>query len=810
MSDLSERIDIAGVRALVHAKHMAMEARSAQMGVEMIVVAILHSGPNVVTEILGMMQVDPLALAKQCRTMVAAKHPKTPETDRFDYSKIDMSDDLKEAMRKAESVKSEMGDPVIGVQHMLLGVLRTSDAVRAMFDKHGLIGSNLKAAFAETTRFGEQDLPKPPAKPEQNHAYAERDPAFDAADGGLRGTSKTSARPGLKRVGNVLDRFCVDLTAAAIAGELDPVIGRDAEIERVLTTLCRKKKNNPLLVGEPGVGKTAVIEGVAQRIAAKCVRSDMRNKRIFSLNMTSLVANTNYRGQFEERMRALLETFKANPEYVLFVDEIHTVLGAGSAIGSLDAGNIIKPALAAGHLRCIGATTENEYKKYFRKDEALDRRFQRVIVNEPSREETQKILHGLKLMFEKHHACKVSDEAVAAAVDLTEKYVADRHFPDKAIDCIDEMCARYSQRTGDGAVLMTREHVARVIADQAQIPLDVILASDSQRVARVKAAFKGALFGQDAAIDSVVRVLRKSCSGIRDPARPIGSFVLGGASGVGKTYTAELLAKEFFPSKDGALVRINMSEFSEKHMVSKLIGVSQGYVGFGEKNSLTDRVLRRPHSLVLLDDADKAHPDVVKLFLPALSNGVMVDGEGREVSFRNAIVAFTVTMGTGAAQKTLLGFQDASKRSANDAMKDKLVSWCRENFGSEFVNRIDEFAYYADLSTDDLSQTAAAMLDRLAARLVSNDIVMKYGKDVVDAVVERSKLCHGSNANRIVRVIDVDVESAIAEAISSGGGRTLALKVKDGAIVAVAKRQAPVPDAKDGEPVAVATQADKG
>ena len=449
---------------------------------------------------------------------------------------------------------------------------------------------------------------------------------------------------------NPLATFCIDLNAQAAAGRLEPVIGRERELRRLMTTLCRKKKNNPLLVGPEGTGKTAIVEALAQRLVAGQVPPQIAGRRIFVVDLARLVAGTQFRGQFEERLKNLLDAARCNRNAVLFIDEAHTIVGAGAALGTLDASNIMKPALARGELCCIGATTDAEYYKYFRKDKALDRRFQRIPVEQPTTADTLEILKGLRGTFESHHRCKIDDEALQAAVELSGRHITDRYFPDKAIDVVDEACARFAN-CGQS---LGRDQAAQTVADQIGAPLSTVLPCDTPRAQLVHDELCRLVAGQNEAIETVTRVVERAFSPLRDPLRPLASLVFGGPSSVGKSYVAQILSQQLYAKTP--LIRINLAEYTEKHNVSRLIGSPPGYVGHGDRNQLTDRVQRQPNSVILFDNLDKAHPEVVTLLMEMLDAGVLTDAQGQEVNFRSTFVVFTTVAGADGSSKRNLGF----------------------------------------------------------------------------------------------------------------------------------------------------------
>jgi len=623
----------------------------------------------------------------------------------------------------------------------------------------------------------------------------------------------------------VLDNFGRDLTKLAMEDKLDPVIGREKEIQRVSQILARRKKNNPVLIGEPGVGKTAIVEGLALRIIQRKVPRTLFDKRIVSLDLASLVAGTKYRGQFEERMKAVLNELERAKDVILFIDELHTIVGAGGASGSLDASNIFKPALSRGEIQCIGATTLDEYRQYIEKDGALERRFQKVLIDPPTPEETLEILEKIKDRYEEHHNVKYTREALEACVRLSDRYITDRYFPDKAIDVLDEAGARVhlanisvpkeileleekieeirrqknfvvkSQNFEEAARLrdlekklqadlekakleweikssetyfpVTEDDVADVVAMMTGIPVNKIAESETEKLMKLPEELKKMVVGQDEAIEHLSKAIRRARAGLKDPRRPIGSFMFLGPTGVGKTELAKALARVLFNTED-ALIRIDMSEYMEKFTVSRLVGAPPGYVGYEEGGQLTEKVRRRPYSIVLLDEIEKAHPEVFNILLQVFDDGILTDGLGRRVDFKNTIIIMTSNVGTRDLKiGSKLGFVEPSSEDEYKTIKSSIEDAVKRLFNPEFINRIDDFIIFRKLNKEHIYQIIDIQLEELRKRLKDKSITLELTQGAKDFLVEKG-YDEKFGARPLKRAIMQYVEDELAEVLLTG------------------------------------------
>lgn len=698
----------------------------------------------------------------------------------------------KRVLQMAVEEANEMGNNYVGTEHLLLALLREGGLAVQVLQHLGVTQEKLQKAF-ETVL------------------------SEDSSKGGKDGS-----------LGDLSD-FAVDLNEKAKQGKIDPVIGRREEIQRVIQILSRRSKNNPVLIGEPGVGKTAIAEGLAQRIVDNDVPEILKNCHVISLNMSSVVAGTQYRGQFEERLKKVIDEVKKHPDWILFVDEIHTLVGAGASEGSMDAANIMKPALARGELRCIGATTLKEYKKYIEKDAALERRFQPVKVGEPTPKEAVEILEGLRDRYEAFHKAKITDEAIRSAVELSNRYITDRFLPDKAIDVIDEAAAKVrmeasstpeglrkkeeelarvlkekeaavSSQDFEKAVIyrdqakklteevdqlkkdwkgsdqehltVTEEDVAEVVSKWTGVPVQNLKESDSERLLHLEEELHKRVIGQEEAVHAVAKAIRRARAGMKDPRRPIGSFLFLGSTGVGKTELAKALAECLFGS-DKSLIRFDMSEYMEKHEVSRLVGAPPGYVGYEEGGQLTDQVRRNPYSVILFDEVEKAHADFFNILLQVLDDGRLTDGQGRTVDFTNCVIIMTSNLGSMHLKDQMkqLGFRtDEGKEKAEadfDKTKKIILSDVKRAFRPEFINRIDEIIVFHPLSADNLKSIVKLLLAKVQKKLDQFHIRMDLTEKAEDHLIANgSDFEYG--ARPLKRTIQKEIEDPIAELVLQG------------------------------------------
>ena len=658
----------------------------------------------------------------------------------------------------------------IGTEHLLLGLLREerSMAAEILYER----GLRLNAVREEVSRSSGND-PRAAAKKETPH----------------------------------LAEFSRDLTEDAANDKLDPLVGREGEIERVVQILCRRTKNNPVLIGEPGVGKTAIVEGLAQRIIRGDVPSFLENKRILSLDLSLIVAGTKYRGQFEERLKQIMRELVENPQYVVFIDELHTLVGAGSAEGSLDAANILKPALSRGEIQCIGATTPAEFRKSIEKDRSLERRFQAVKVPPPSEEEAVSILDGVRERYEAFHQVRYTDEAIEAAVYQSNRYIPDRFLPDKAIDVIDEAGARVKLRERRHAppresvyderdrgyfrpalpaatladeeelimsVEVTRDDIEDVIARWTGIPITSLKEEETQKLLRIEDELRGRVIAQRPAISALARSIRRSRAGLKNPHRPVGSFLFLGPTGVGKTEVARSLA-EFLFGSERSMIRFDMSEFMEKHSVSKLIGSPPGYVGHEEGGQLTERIKRSPYSVLLFDEIEKAHPDIFNVLLQVFEDGILTDALGNTVDFKNAIIIMTSNIGARYIQKKgAMGFQ-ASPDASREKMEEMVMNAVRHTFNPEFINRLDEIIIFDQLLDEELLEIVGLQVEQLNKTLARRGLEVRLTAEARRWIVEKTCGDRSYGARPLRRALQKYVEDPLSEALIQGklGGATL-------------------------------------
>ena len=657
-------------------------------------------------------------------------------------------------LRIAEGISREYKADAVGSVHLLLAIMREEV-------------NNAAAYLEDTWDLSYQQLVDLYGQP---HFSAEAPlDGIHQSDDVEEGWQPQPAQPkGKKGKTTALDKYGRDLTKQAEQGLLDPVVGRDVEIERVVQILSRRKKNNPILIGEPGVGKSAIVEGIALRIMADTTGA-LHGKRIVTLDIASMVAGTTYRGQFEERMKQVITELREHPEIILFIDEIHTLIGAGNASGSLDAANILKPALARGEVQCIGATTTAEYAKSIEKDGALERRFQKVTVRPTTTDETIDILSRLSERYAKYHHVVYTDEVLKACVGLSERYLTDRAFPDKAIDVMDEVGARSRARQQEDAsaasqpYTITTEDVAGVVSMMSGVPVQRVATAESERLRTMGESLRHRIIGQDKAVETVVRAIQRSRLGLRDPKRPIGSFFFLGQTGVGKTYLAQCLAEEMFGSKD-AMIRFDMSEYMEKHTVSLLVGAPPGYVAHEDGGKLTEAVRRKPYSIILFDEIEKAHPDIFNVLLQVLDEGRLTDRQGHMVDFRNTIIVLTSNVGTRQVQEFGAGIGFGSEEMDQHRINQTLLKALQKQFPPEFVNRIDNVVTFEPLSRDTIAQIVRIEVSKLQMRMKTQGHRLSVSSEVIGELVERSYDTK-NGARPVKRAVQTYLEDPLTEVL---------------------------------------------
>jgi len=790
-------------------KVMALANQEAQrfnheyIGTEHILLGLVKEGSGVGANVLKNLDID----LRKVRLEVEKLVKSGPEM--VTVGKLPQTPRAKKVIEYAIEEARNLNHNYVGTEHLLLGLLREQDGVAAQ------VLMNLGVKLEEVR---EEVLNLLGAGMEQEESGGGGEPAVPAEPGAKKGKSRTPA----------LDSFGRDLTEMAREGKLDPVIGREKEIERLLVVLCRRYKNNPVLLGEAGVGKTAIVEGLAQRIVTGNVPELLTDKRIVVLDLAMMVAGTKYRGQFEERIKAVMNEVRRVRNVILFIDELHTLVGAGGAEGAIDASNVLKPALSRGEIQCVGATTLDEYRKYIEKDGALERRFQQIIVDPPSREETVSILLGLRDRYEAHHRVQITDEAIRSAVDLSSRYIPGRVLPDKAIDVIDEAGARIRLRSmtkppelaelekqierlsaeKDEAVrnadyeraasirdkmlsmqaqkdatvkewrdrrkeiggVVDEETVAEVISKMTGVPLTRLEKAEAERLLDLEAELHKRVISQDEAISAVARAVRRSRSGLKDPNRPMGSFIFIGPSGVGKTLLAKSLAEFLFGNAE-ALVQIDMSEYMEKHNVSRLIGAPPGYVGYEEGGQLTERIRRRPYSVVLLDEIEKAHPDVFNMLLQIMEEGRLTDSFGRHIDFRNTVLIMTSNIGADKiTHQTTFGFERRDENVSYEKMRNTLKMELENYFRPEFLNRVDEMVVFRKLGHKELVSIVELEIGKVSKRLIEHGLELEVTTEAKDWLLEKGT-DEKFGARPLRRAIEQHVEDPLSEAILRGDFR---------------------------------------
>jgi len=691
-----------------------------QMSSEHILLAILEDGDNAAVDILRKIGVNIDALKDETSSFVSRYGMRGQVAGQpGSVAQVYITPDARHILEEARKEARRMGDEKVGTDHLLLGmILAPSSMTYRLLSRYGVTPDKVYEGIRE-----------------------------------LRTSGKTVEDENI----DVLFKFTEDLTKLAKDGKLLPVVGREKEIMRAVQILGRKFKNNPVLIGDPGVGKTAIVEGLAQKIVNGDVPSFLKNKKILKLDMGRIIAGTKFRGEFEERMKKLIDALRKNVgQYILFIDELHTVVGAGAAEGAVDAANLLKPELARGEMQVIGATTVNEYRKYVEKDKALARRFQPILIGEPSVEDTIEILRGIKKEFEKHHQVTITDEAIIAAARLSARYITDRFLPDKAIDLVDE--AASAIRLQSNGKTVDENEIAKVVELWTGIPVSRMLESEREKLMKLEQLLHERIVDQDEAVRIVAQTIRKARAGLKDPRRPNGVFLFLGPTGVGKTELAKALAEVLFGSED-ALIRIDMSEYTEKHTVSRLIGAPPGYVGYEEGGQLTEQVRRRPYSVVLLDEIEKAHQEVFNVLLQVFDDGRLTDGKGNTIDFKNTIIIMTSNI----ASEHIL---DALEDGLSD-LTSLIEEEMRKHFKPEFINRIDAAIVFKPLSVEHMKQIVELQLQKLAQRISEQNRQIEFTDQAKEYLAKRGYI-PALGARPLRRVIENEVESLLADKIISG------------------------------------------
>ena len=801
---------------IAYSKEEALRLGNDFIGTEHLMLGLLRDGDGKAINILNTLKTD----LQQLRLKVENINPSTPSNSSTisDKKNLHLTRQAERALKTTFLEAKLFQSSSINTAHLLLCILRNeNDPTTKLLNKLKVDYDNVKDQFKLMISNEEEYLNTPKAESfpddEMNEDSSSKENPFNQSSA----TSKKSKTP-------VLDNFGRDLTALAEENKLDPVVGRDKEIQRVSQILSRRKKNNPLLIGEPGVGKSAIAEGLALRIVKRKVSRILFNKRVVTLDLASLVAGTKYRGQFEERMKAVMNELEKNDDIILFIDEIHTIVGAGGATGSLDASNMFKPALARGEIQCIGATTLDEYRQYIEKDGALERRFQKVLVEPTTIDETIQILNNIKTKYEEHHNVDYTPEAIEACVKLTNRYMTERFLPDKAIDALDEAGSRvhitnidvpkqileleqqleqvketknsvvkkqkyeeaaklrddekrleknlasaqkkWEEETKLNREIVSEDNVADVVSMMTGIPVNRIAQTEINKLAQLPNLIKGKVIGQDQAVNKVVKAIQRNRAGLKDPNKPIGSFIFLGQTGVGKTQLAKILAKELFDSEE-SLVRIDMSEYMEKFAISRLIGAPPGYVGYEEGGQLTEKVRRKPYAVILLDEIEKAHPDVFNMLLQVLDDGYLTDSLGRKIDFRNSIIIMTSNIG---ARKLKdfgqgVGFGTSAREAqAADNAKSIIENALKKAFAPEFLNRIDDVVVFNTLEKEDIDKIIDIELEKLLLRIQNLGYKLTISKKAKNYIAEKG-FDKQYGARPLKRAIQKYVEDLLAEEI---------------------------------------------
>ena len=764
-------------QVLAHARREADRFNHHYIGTEHLLLGLLKLGKGVAVTILENLGVELNAVRQQVEQQIGRGTEPQAEGN------IPYTPRVRKVLALANREAQELNHTYVGTEHLLLGLIRDGDGVAGQILRH--FGVDLEQARRElldvlTPKY-QMDADEDNIIPDDDDEEEENDsPAIpsDEPTAPAYSRQQKSKTPALQAFGR-------DMTQLARDGKMDPVIGRSSEIERVIQILCRRNKNNPVLLGEAGVGKTAIVEGLAQEIAQGHVPELLRSKRVISLDLALMVAGTKYRGDFEDRVKCIIKEVQRAGDVIVFIDELHTIVGAGSAEGAIDAANILKPALGRGEIQVIGATTPEEYRKHIEKDAALERRFQPVNVPEPDSECCERMLCALRGSLEAHHGLKITDEAITAAVRLSTRYICDRYLPDKAIDLLDEAASRVRVEGSAARSRVEASDVADVVSAWTGVPASSITQSESERLLHLEEALHRRVVGQDEAVSAVARAIRRGRVGLSDPRRPLGSFLFLGPTGVGKTELCRALAEAVYGDED-ALIRFDMSEYMEKHAVSKLIGSPPGYVGYGEGGQLTERVRRRPWSVVLFDEIEKAHEDVYNLLLQIMEDGRLTDSEGRRADFRSTIVVMTSNVGAKAIteNRPVLGFS-ASARDGDGAVREAVMSELRQTFRPEFLNRVNDAIVFRRLTPEDVRRIARGMTGAVCERMRALGVQLEVADAALNLLAERG-FDPAYGARPLRRCICTDLEDPAADALLNGTvspGDLLVADARDGKLV---------------------------
>ncbi|MDR0404728.1 MAG: ATP-dependent Clp protease ATP-binding subunit [Oscillospiraceae bacterium] len=772
------------------------------VGSEHVLLGLLREGSGVAWVVLSSLNVTAKKVMNLIKRDIGSASSKTT------LSTDDFTPRTKRILQIAVFQASRLSHNYVGTEHLLLAIIGESDSYAVRFLSE--LGADFRSIIERISKtIGETEEPSTSFSLE---IYGEA-PSFSVSSGQNNRREKISNT-------KTLDQFGRDLTAMANSGSIDPVIGRKEEIERVIQILSRRTKNNPCLIGEPGVGKTAVVEGLAAKVISGDVPELLKGKRVVTLDLPAMIAGTKYRGDFEDRVKNIISEVKKVGNIILFIDELHTIVGAGAAEGSADAANILKPSLARGDFQVVGATTINEYRKHIEKDAALERRFQPVTVGEPTKEEAIAILKGLRDRYEAHHKIRITDEAIEAAVTLSDRYIADRHLPDKAIDLVDEAASRvrlrsytapdylkelekdikeleseksaainsqdfehaakirdeqknkrkdlekhkkvWKERNEASGEEVMGEDIAHIVSSWTGIPTKQLTEQESERLLRMESILQERIVGQEEAVNSIANAIRRSRVGLRDHRRPAGSFIFLGPTGTGKTELCKSLARAMF-GDEKSIIRLDMSEYMETHTVSKLIGSPPGYVGYDEAGQLTEKVRRKPYSVVLLDEIEKAHPDLSNMFLQILEDGQLTDSQGRKVDFRNAIIIMTSNVGAALiTEKQKLGFGDSDEKENKEHLKQTVISELKKVFKPEFLNRIDDIVVFNRLTQEDVKKIAAHMLEELRSRVEKLGACIEFTQEATDEIAKKG-YDPKYGARPLRRAISSNIEDKLSE-----------------------------------------------